>query len=694
MKSTVYRLLGLLLFACPVLAQNGLVPGTPVFKAAGLTPQLLPFVTITFCTSTATGAPCSPLAQAYADSTNGSPINQGINPLKTDALGNFPAFYAAPGQYSYTVTGAGLTTPQGPYQITVSCIPGSTCAALGSNNAFTGNNTHSGTETFTGSVLENVANITQCYVNGSNLITDFGAQINTCIQSLPASPIGGEVDFACSTTGQWQFTTSIVLDRPVHLRGLGIGGQGNRGCALQWNGTGGTMFNLTDATGRESGSILENFAMTNIGTGAVGIDIDNGVYSVKLRDITDSKGTNTWSTAMIRVGNATAGGAIVGTTLDHVICILETTCLLNLRTISTTVTGFSLFNQTNVQVGDATHLAISTNFAPGTTFNDVANGTSLTILNGQGVYVTDTENEIDGTGYAVDCPSTATTCRDIVIKGMRVNTSSFGHTDTYVFDNNLSSASWDISDVVTIGLSAAGFIFRAQTSPQSAKLQGFTTDVAGVQDATSLVNITSFGHNFGGTINATNTWQSNYSCIFPISGTPCSVTLGDGAGRNAIFRSGGSVPNAAVGSTFNGQFDLLQNNSPAVSLIVGGNAKIVNGLNFVNLLASATAPTIAGAGCGGTVAAIQNANGTASFEIFTGTAPTSAGCTVTFPAAAHHWICPTITHTSAVSTTNFIILQTGALSSTSVTFQLFSDVAAATAPTASDTWAVSGCYAN
>jgi hypothetical protein len=117
-------------------------------------------------------------------------------------------------------------------------------------------------------------------------------------------------------------------------------------------------------------------------------------------------------------------------------------------------------------------------------------------------------------------------------------------------------------------------------------------------------------------------------------------------------------------------------------------------LNLANLFLSPTAPTIAAGGCGGSAAAIQNANGTASFEIFTGTAPTSSGCTVTFPAAAHHWICPTITHTSAVSTTNFIILQTGALSTTSVTFQLFSDVAAATAPAASDTWAVSGCHAN
>jgi hypothetical protein len=127
-------------------------------------------------------------------------------------------------------------------------------------------------------------------------------------------------------------------------------------------------------------------------------------------------------------------------------------------------------------------------------------------------------------------------------------------------------------------------------------------------------------------------------------------------------------------------------------------ALVVNTLTFVtsisspNLLISTTAPTIAGAGCGGTVAAIQNANGTASFNIFTGTAPTSGGCTITMPAATTNWHC-VADQVSAVSTTNFIIKQTGALSTTSVTLQLFSDVAAAAAPAASDTWRTT-CTAN
>lgn len=109
------------------------------------------------------------------------------------------------------------------------------------------------------------------------------------------------------------------------------------------------------------------------------------------------------------------------------------------------------------------------------------------------------------------------------------------------------------------------------------------------------------------------------------------------------------------------------------------------------LLFSSTAPTIAGAGCGGTVASILSQNGTGSFEVNTGTAPGSA-CTITMPAATTSWTCDA-NHVSAISTTNFIIQQTGAISTTSVVLTLFSDVAAATSYQANDTLRVK-CTAN
>ena len=206
--NTVYKLILFLLLTPAAFAQNGLVPGTPVYKAAGLTPQLLPGVTITFCTSTATGAPCSPLAQAYADSTNSNPINQATNPLTTDALGNFPTFYAAPGQYSYTVTGAGLSSPQGPYQITVSCIPGSTCVSTAGNNAFTGNNTHTGTETF--------ANINKVVYADQQAGATADVQISNCIAALSSGGICDATGYGATTQ---TIAATVTIPANVKLRG-------------------------------------------------------------------------------------------------------------------------------------------------------------------------------------------------------------------------------------------------------------------------------------------------------------------------------------------------------------------------------------------------------------------------------------------------------------------------------------------
>ena len=75
--------------------------------------------TITVCSSSATGTPCTPTVTVYADAALSSPVSnplpQCTTPNQTgcaDNLGNF-SFYIPSGTYSYTVTGEGLT-PYGP----------------------------------------------------------------------------------------------------------------------------------------------------------------------------------------------------------------------------------------------------------------------------------------------------------------------------------------------------------------------------------------------------------------------------------------------------------------------------------------------------------------------------------------------------------------------------------------------------
>lgn len=64
----------------------------------------MPGATVTVCAASATGTPCSPLAQLFTDSTLTVPAT---NPFLSDGLGNFH-FYATPGRYQIQISGPGI----------------------------------------------------------------------------------------------------------------------------------------------------------------------------------------------------------------------------------------------------------------------------------------------------------------------------------------------------------------------------------------------------------------------------------------------------------------------------------------------------------------------------------------------------------------------------------------------------------
>ena len=78
-----------------------------IFNAQG---RPMAGASVRICTATATGQPCTPLANIYSDAA----LTQALaNPLSTDGLGNY-TFYAAPGRYEVEISGAGITTKQIP----------------------------------------------------------------------------------------------------------------------------------------------------------------------------------------------------------------------------------------------------------------------------------------------------------------------------------------------------------------------------------------------------------------------------------------------------------------------------------------------------------------------------------------------------------------------------------------------------
>jgi hypothetical protein len=76
-----------------------------VFNAQG---RPMAGANVRVCTASATGQPCSPLANIYSDAA----LTQALaNPTATDGLGNY-SFYAAPGRYVIEINGPGITTKQ------------------------------------------------------------------------------------------------------------------------------------------------------------------------------------------------------------------------------------------------------------------------------------------------------------------------------------------------------------------------------------------------------------------------------------------------------------------------------------------------------------------------------------------------------------------------------------------------------
>lgn len=111
--------------------------------------------TVTVCTASATGAPCTPTVSVFADAGLSMSVANPLAQCSTspqvgciDNLGNF-SFYATPGTYTYTITGAGIV-PYGPIPITTTAglltiingtyyvgVPGGAyaCTAAGINQA-------------------------------------------------------------------------------------------------------------------------------------------------------------------------------------------------------------------------------------------------------------------------------------------------------------------------------------------------------------------------------------------------------------------------------------------------------------------------------------------------------------------------------------------------------------------------------
>jgi hypothetical protein len=122
MKKLLLLLLAILLLP-PSLWAQGNVYKDNILNQFG---QPVAFAQITVCAAAALGSPCSPAINTiYSDPA----LTQSLaNPFKADNLGNY-SFWAAPGTYTLSISGNGITT----YTATVSipCLPNSVICGNG-----------------------------------------------------------------------------------------------------------------------------------------------------------------------------------------------------------------------------------------------------------------------------------------------------------------------------------------------------------------------------------------------------------------------------------------------------------------------------------------------------------------------------------------------------------------------------------
>lgn len=112
MKRLTLTILFCLTLPLFVHGQGAPIVISPALKWDGL--RLIPAsgASITICSATATGTPCTPTVTIYSDVTLSTAA---ANPITTDSTGNIPNRFIAPSRYTYTLTGSGITS-QGPIQ--------------------------------------------------------------------------------------------------------------------------------------------------------------------------------------------------------------------------------------------------------------------------------------------------------------------------------------------------------------------------------------------------------------------------------------------------------------------------------------------------------------------------------------------------------------------------------------------------
>jgi hypothetical protein len=166
-----------------------------------------------------------------------------------------------------------------------------------------------------------------------------------------------------------------------------------------------------------------------------------------------------------------------------------------------------------------------------------------------------------------------------------------------------------------------------------------------------------------------------------------------GGAQGAMELTGGTNPVIQIGGATNAFPELRRNGTIIEAKLADGSAatgfnastvsfSTIQGLTQGHLFFSETSPSALSACGSGTAPSFAWNNGTAAFEIITGSTTPVSTCTWTMPAATNKWVCDITDITT--QTANVFVQKMSASSTNSVTMTNYNTAGAATAVVASD----------
>lgn len=381
--------------------------------------------------------------------------------------------------------------------------------------------------------------------------SDMGAWIDAAIQHLPAAPVGGEVDIPTDPTGCWAISTEVVVDRPITIRGQNWTFNSNGGTCFVWSGGSSPVFEVNGASRASSNSILENFSLTNSGTGTIGIDINGGQYNVIVRNVSVVGGAVRFSAAGIRVGSDTASYPDGDITLENVRVGYQTTGVdvLYANTFACLNCHVYSNNVANVQIGDSGHIVFNAIFEGGDIEQDDTSAPSFLLTNVDTLNLLSVYSELAAASQSVialtsDCAH----IWNVRWAGGYINMNGYAGSLLNTEQTcSFPSSSYTLNNLSVTNTSSGASIVRntAYSAPSGISLRDITSDTSTIvvsnttdayMDLKNVLGITAPLLNDTGTLCWENYAGTGQSCLSQNSGYNLVYTW-------AIYAGAGIGPN-------------------------------------------------------------------------------------------------------------------------------------------------------